>query len=127
VLGTPGPFPPGSLRRWSQQHRWRRRAAAWDAEQFRLEDAARLQALHEMDDTHQGVARALIAAGIRALAADPQLTPHQAARYLDLGTRLQRATLLGERLAPPGVAPPAAEDDNLSPLERIARELAGTA
>jgi hypothetical protein len=119
----------GSMRRWSMKFRWRERAQAWDDETHRIEDARRLEQIRTMDDTHQRAARALITTALRAINAlgdGGQLTPHQAARFLDLGTRLERATLLGEHLAAAPVAA-VAEPDELSPLERIARELAGTA
>jgi hypothetical protein len=115
-----------SARTWAAKFAWQERAAAWDAEAHRMEDTRRLEAIREMDDTHARAARVLITAGLAALAERPKLTPHQAARLIDLGTKLQRATLLGEHLEP--AAPmPVAVDEELSPLERIARELAGIA
>ena len=128
-LGAVLGYSVGSIRRWSTKFRWRERAQAWDDEAYRIEDARRLEAIRQMDDTHQRAARALITTALRsinALGDAGALTPHQAARFLDLGTRLERATLLGEHLAPAPVAG-VAEVDELSPLERIARELAGTA
>jgi hypothetical protein len=116
----------GTKRRWRAIHAWDQRAAAWDAETYRLEDTRRLEQIRQMDDTHQRAARAMITAGLRAIAEQPKLTPHQAARFVDLGARLERAALLGDHLAPPPLAP-VVDDEELSPLERIARELAGTA
>jgi hypothetical protein len=78
-----------------------------------------------MNESHAEVARLLISVGLKAMQEAPSLTPHQAARYVDLGTRLERAVVLGERPAPPGTSAPA--EENLSPLEQIARELAGGA
>lgn len=125
-LGAVLGYSTGSMRRWSTKFRWRERAGAWDTEVHRLEDARRLEQIRTMDDTHQRAARALITTALRAINDIGPLTPHQAARFLDLGTRLERATLLGEHLAvPPLAAVP--DEDELSPLERIARELAGTA
>lgn len=115
-----------SAQRWSRRHRWPARAQAWDAEAYRIEDARRLDQIREMDENHQRAARALMTAGLRALQDLGPLTPHQAARFLDLGTRLERAALLGEHLPPPP-AVAVVPDDDLSPLERIARELAGIA
>lgn len=114
-----------SAGRWSRDHRWTARAQAWDAEAYRLEDSRRLEQIREMDDNHQRAARAMLTAGLRALQDLDKLTPNQAARFVDLGTRLERATLLGERFTAPPVGPADVPDD-LSPLERIARELAGT-
>lgn len=115
----------GTARGWSLRYRWVARAQAWDAETHRLEDARRLDQIRSMDETHQQIARVMIAAGLRTLQENPELTPHQAARLLDVGTRLQRAALTGEHIA----AAPAPVDDveDMSPLERIARELAGIA
>lgn len=114
-----------TVRGWSVKHRWAERAEAWDAETYRLEDAQRLEAARAMNESHQRVARYLISEGLRAMQEHHDLTPHQAARYVDLGTRIERAVVLGERLTPAG-GPQAVEDD-LSPLERIARELGSTA
>jgi hypothetical protein len=125
LVGICPPFAHGSVRKWAGWHRWWERARAWDAEGYRLEDARRLEAIRLMDETHSRAARAMIQAGLRAMAELGPLTPHQAARFLDLGTRLERAALLGERLPAPAL--PAEEAEELSPLERIARELAGTA
>ena len=114
-------------RRWRAVHQWEQRAQAWDTERYRLEDTRRLEQIRQMDDTHQRAARALITAGLRTIAEGQKLTPHQAARFVDLGARLERAALLGDHLAPAPVAAVPDPDDDLSPLERIARELAGTA
>lgn len=114
-------------RRWRARHQWDQRCAAWDAETYRLEDTRRLEQIRQMDDAHQRAARALLTTGLRAINADLKLTPHQAARFVDLGARLERAALLGDHLAPPAPGPTPVDDDELSPLERIARELAGTA
>lgn len=116
-----------SMRRWSSVHRWAERAQAWDAEAHRLDDQRRLEQIRTMDSTHQRAARALIQEGLRALQDMPKLTPHQAARFVDLGTRLERATLLGDHLAPAAMASVVDGDEELSPLERLARELAGIA
>lgn len=116
-----------SARSWSLRFRWTERARAWDAELYRVEDARRLDAIRTMDEQHQRAARAMIGAGLRALASIEDLTPHQAARFIDVGTRLERSALLGERQPPPGRDPLDDDGSELSPLERIARELAGTA
>lgn len=115
-----------SAERWSARHRWVDRANAWDVERWREDDAERLERIRSMDETHMRAARVMITAGLRALAEQPKLSPHQAARLVDLGTRLERAALLGEHL-PPAPIGPAVVDDVMSPLERIARELSGTA
>lgn len=114
-----------TVRKWASRHRWKERAQAWDAEAYRQEDAARLEAVRAMDDTHARAGRALVAVALRAIGDVGDLTPHQAARFLDLGTRLERSALLGGPLAPNPPTPPTDDDDGLSPLERIARELAG--
>jgi len=117
----------GTKRRWRAVHAWDQRAGAWDTETYRLEDTRRLEQIRQMDDTHQRAARAMITAGLAAIDEAPKLTPHQAARFVDLGARLERAALLGDHLAPAALVAVPDADDGLSPLERIARELAGTA
>lgn len=114
-----------TAQRWSRTHHWVERAQAWDSEMYRLEDARRLDQIKAMGDAHQAIARTMIAAGLRTLQEQPEMTPHQAARMLDIGTRLQRAALTGEHL--PSPAAPLVDVEELSPLERIARELAGIA
>ena len=125
VVGAVPDCSANSLARWSRRHRWIERASAWDAETYRLEDAKRLEAAQAMNENHQRVARFLIAEGLRAIGEGQALTPHQAARYVDLGTRIERAVVLGERLNP--VGGPVPVDEDLSPLERIARELGSSA
>jgi hypothetical protein len=122
-----GEHPMRLLRRWRAEHGWEARCRAWDIEVHRLDDQRRLDLIRSMDETHQKTARILIAAGMRALQGVEQLTPHQAARFVELGTRLERTALLGGHLEPPATLVPVDTDDGLSPLERIARDLLDTA
>src|SRR5262249_10366631 len=115
--------PKATLRKWKSHNGWEARCRAWDAECHRQEDERRLDAIRSMDDYHAKTARVLIGAGLRALQRfGDDLTPGQAARFVDIGTRLERATLLGDHLESPASLVPVDPDEGLSPLERIARD-----
>ena len=76
--------------------------------------------------TTSAVARALLTAGPRALQNLDALDTAPGRPLRRPRRAPERAALLGDRMAvPPVMAVP--DDDDLSPLERIARELAGTA
>lgn len=87
---------PGHICRWSTQWNWSGRAAAWDDEQWRREDVVRLEAIRTMHDVHQRAGRVAIGKALAALAAvRPENIPAGAiVRLLDVGTRLERETLL---------------------------------
>lgn len=122
---------PRTIAKWSRTHGWRERAEAWDDEAHRLEDRARLEAIRTMHETHQRLARAMLSRALQALNGlrPEDLTPHAVARMIELGTRLERQTLLTSvddlvrRAIEPTVEPP----EVLSPLQRIALELEGVA
>ena len=106
---------------WSSEHDWRDRAAAWDDEVHRLEDARRLEAIRQMHDLHQRAGRAILQKGLAALAGvEPhEIPPYAAARLLELGARLERETLLVSVEEMQGIEPPPEED----PWDAVAREL----
>lgn len=112
-----------TLRRWQKDHHWRDRAAAWDDEAHRMDDARRLEAIRGMHDRHQRAGRAVLAKALQALANVPvdDIPPYAAARMLELGARLERDTLVVsvEELQQ---VPPAQTED---PWEAVARELEG--
>lgn len=110
-----------TLTEWARRHDWKDRAAAWDDHTHRLSDAARLEALRQMHDTHQKAGRAVLAKALAALASvDPaDIPPYAAARLLELGARLERDTLVTSVEELQGVTAPPAED----PWDTIAREL----
>lgn len=110
-----------NARNWSGQWDWGARATAWDDELAREADADRIDALRSMQSTHARAARAVQAF---ALAALQQLdagtvTAADVARLLDLGTRLERATLT----QPIDNEPRQLYDGD--PWAEIARELTG--
>jgi hypothetical protein len=116
------PVAAGTVRRWSGQHDWRARAVAWDDERHRIEDRERLEALRTMHRNHQRAGRAVAAVALRALEAldVTQLSGAEVARLLDLGTRLERSTLVSSVEQLQGV--PSWTDD-ADPWETIAQEL----
>lgn len=114
-----------TAKNWSSRWDWHRRAEAWDAEQYRVEDAERLEAIRTMHATHQRVARAAIRKAIESLNETPasHIPPGAAVRLLDVGTRLERQTLIHSVEELQGVE----EEERDDPWQRIADELIGAA
>lgn len=114
-----------TVTRWAVRWDWKARAVAWDDEVHRAEDAHRLEAIRTMHADHRAAGRAARAKALEALAMldASEVTAAGAARLLDLGTRLERATLTTsvEELQGLGPHDPTSDD----PWDRIARELAG--
>lgn len=112
-----------TLRRWFKSFDWRDRAAAWDEQTHRLDDARRLEAIRGMHDLHQRAGRAVLNKALQALANVPaeEIPPYAAARMLELGARLERDTLITSVEELQGVPPAQIED----PWEAVARELEG--
>jgi hypothetical protein len=108
--------------RWSSRWDWVMRAALWDDEIAMADDRRRLESIRTMHDNHQRAARIAIAKALAALqAALPEEIPAAAAaRLLDLGTRLERETLIVSVEELQGLARGNVRDD---PWEAIAREL----
>jgi hypothetical protein len=113
-----------TVNRWSARWDWQARAVAWDDEVHILEYARRLEAIRTLHDTHQRAARAALTKALAALAAiDAKDIPAgAAARLLELGTRLERETLLTSVEDLQGIARSVLTED---PWEAIARELQG--
>lgn len=109
--------------RWSQQHRWGERAVAWDDECHALDDQRRLDSLRTMHDTHQRAARLAMSKAVAALQSiDPdELPAYVAVRLLELGSRLERETLVVSVAELQGISnvEPVVDD----PWEQIARAL----
>lgn len=112
-----------TLREWAKRLDWRDRAAAWDDEVHRLEDLRRLEELRGMHDRHQRAGRMVMTKALAALqaVAPADIPPYAAARLLELGSRLERDTLVVSVESLQGVAPAPVED----PWEAVARELEG--
>jgi hypothetical protein len=87
----------GSTRNLSAKWRWAERAAAWDADQARAAAEKLSAARRQMAEDHARIARAMIAkAAAAVLAIDAEsLSPAEAARWLDIASKVQR-TALGE-------------------------------
>lgn len=121
LVGGAGTERLGTLREWSRRNDWRDRAQAWDDELHRLQDRRRLEELRGMHDRHQRAGRMAMSKALAALqGVKPEdIPPYAAARLLELGTRLERDTLVVSVEELQGVAPAPVED----PWEAIAREL----
>jgi hypothetical protein len=114
---------PRRAREWAVDWNWRERAAQWDDACHRIEDQERLEAIRSMHKMHRSAGRAAI---VKAMQALQQLTPDQLtvgaiARFLDLGAKLERSTLIVSVEELQGIE--VDEDEVEDPWERIAAEL----
>lgn len=130
-VGELAGVPPSSKRMWASKYEWRRRAMAWDDEVHRQTDAARMEAIHRMHDTHHRAGRALMAKGAQAL---DKLTPSQitagvAVRMMEAGIRIERQVLVDGAddldQQPATATATVLEIVGDSPWDAIARDLAG--
>jgi hypothetical protein len=113
-----------TVERWSVRWRWPERSEAWDDACHRIEDQERLEAIRSMHSLHRKAGRAATVTALQALGAiDPNSVPVGAiARLLELGTRLERSTLISSVEELQGIE--AAEDEVYEdPWDRIAAEL----
>lgn len=116
----------GSERRaraWAAEWSWRERAEAWDDECHRTEDAERLDAIRAMHAVHRRAGRTAVTKAIEAMSLleAEEMPPAMIARFLELGAKLERSTLLVSVEELQGVEVP--ETDESDPWDRIAREL----
>jgi len=120
---------PPMVAKWSHSFGWVGRARAWDDHVYRVADAARLDALREMQRTHALAGRVAFGKAVAALQAinPADINAGAAARLLDLGTKLERATLSTSLADLQGVDVTLTIDDEDDPWDVIARELLGTA
>lgn len=112
-----------TVRLWAKQWSWRSRADAWDDACHRVEDAERLAAIRQMHAVHRRAGRAATVKAVQALSliAPEDIPVAQAARLLELGSKLERTTLLVSVEELQGIE--AGGDEEEDPWERIAREL----
>ena len=110
-------------RQWALDWAWRDRADAWDDECHRLEDRERLEAIRSMHAIHRRAGRVATTKAIQALSqyAADDMPINAIARLLELGTRLERSTLVVSVEELQGIEPD--EPEVVDPWERIAREL----
>lgn len=85
----------GSLRQVSYEFQWTRRAEAWDLSYDQKDHERLIEQRREMITRHQAVAKALLAAGIRALqlVKPEDMTPRDIAQFLKLGTDIERIAI----------------------------------
>lgn len=117
---------PDTIKHWSARWDWWKRAEAWDAERYRVEDQDRLEAIRTMHANHQRAGRAAMRKALEALQELPpsQVPAGAAARLLELGARLERQTLIYSVEELQGIAEEESERDD--PWQRIADELIGS-
>ena len=120
---------PKNLRDPSRRWEWSPRAVAWDDHLAMVADAERLDAIRQMHRNHSRAGRVATQLALQALQAlNPDgLSAGDAARLLDLGTRLERDGLTAPAAAErdPSTPPMVGDPGGLDPWDRIARELSG--
>ena len=114
-----------STRRWASAWDWHERADAWDDACHQIDDQERLEAIRAMHGLHRKAGRAAVGKAMQALQI---LSPEQMAdspsiiaRLLELGTKLERSTLIVSVEELQGIE--VEEEGTEDPWERIAREL----
>jgi hypothetical protein len=103
---------------------WFERAAAWDDACHQIEDQERLEAIRAMHALHRRAGRLAIAkamAALNLLTPEAITQPTAIARLLEMGTRLERNTLLVSVEEMQGLE--VIEEEGEDPWDRIAREL----
>ena len=80
------------MERWSAQHEWVKRVAAWDVEQDRIARQEQLKEIKKMRNRHAGMAKALIVKAGRALnrIPDDEITMNDISRMIDVASKLER-------------------------------------
>jgi hypothetical protein len=82
----------GTIRGWANQWQWSARATAWDAEQTRVYEAARIVDRREMDERQARLAMMLQQKGIERLRQlrPEELKPREALNYMMEAAKLER-------------------------------------
>lgn len=113
-----------TARHWATEWEWWPRANAWDDACHAIEDQERLEAIRSMHKTHRTAGRAALMKALQALQMmhPESMPPSTVARLLELGAKLERATLLTSVEELQGIEVEGDEDDE-DPWERIARQL----
>lgn len=95
VRQSPVDTAPNYWNLWESKHDWRKRVLAYDEEMDRLRLAERRRAIEEAEDRHAMMARKALAIALKKLLSIDAdlLTPYQAARFLELGVRIERLAL----------------------------------
>lgn len=116
-----GDTKPRQLRALAARWDWRARADAWDDECAAIEDRERLDQIRQMHSLHRRTGRQITVKAMQALALmEPEKIPPAAAvRLLELGTKLERSTLMTSVAELQGLDGPTGDD----PWEQLAREL----
>lgn len=77
---------------WSSTHKWRDRAAAWDAEQDRIARQAQLKEIIKMRERHAKLASDMLVKAARALdhLPDDEIKAGDVSRMVDVASKLER-------------------------------------
>ncbi|MER8002128.1 hypothetical protein [Streptomyces sp. NPDC095613] len=120
------------LGRWSKQHAWVMRAAAYDREQDRVFVAEQQQVRRDIARRHVRLAQAFLGKAVARLQVlDPrELSPADLLRYLQVATEIERRAVgdvpVAVSSAPDGQGTDAAalsDEDRRARMEQLRREL----
>ena len=82
----------GLIERWSRNHQWQKRVAAWDAEQDRIARQAQIDEIKKMRKRHADLASAMLIKAARALQRipDDEIRAGDVSRMVDTASKLER-------------------------------------
>jgi hypothetical protein len=113
-----------TLHRWSREHDWVDRAAAWDGEQDRVGRQARLDAIREANERHVRMARAMLSeveAAIPMSAAALCKSPNALAAWVQAAIKIERDALGMAEIREPASA--AGEPDSHGGVDTEVRDV----
>lgn len=82
----------GLIERWSRNHDWQKRIAAWDAEQDRIARQAQIDEIRKMRKRHSDLANAMLVKAARALQKIPEdeIKATDVSRMVETAAKLER-------------------------------------
>lgn len=82
----------GLIERWSRNHDWQKRVAAWDAEQDRIARQSQIDEIKKMRRRHADLASAMLVKAARALQRIPEdeIKAGDVSRMVDTAAKLER-------------------------------------
>ena len=82
----------GLIERWSRNHQWQKRIAAWDAEQDRIARQAQIDEIKKMRKRHADLATAMLVKAAKALKRIPEdeVKASDVSRLVETASKLER-------------------------------------